>query len=95
VRKWKRVQTADGPRFRSALDGHESSLLKNLVGSMIGLLDERESSSPPDELEQITGMKTGNTERPDNVTMQRLLPDFSQPDNNCWTRSQRTGAGSS
>jgi hypothetical protein len=81
VRKWKRVQTADGPRFRSALDGHESSLLKNLVGSMIGLLDERESSSPPDELEQITGMKTGNTERPDNVTMQRLLPDFSQPDN--------------
>ncbi|HEY2450881.1 MAG TPA: DUF2017 domain-containing protein [Mycobacterium sp.] len=81
MRKWKRVQTADGPRFRSALDGHESSLLKNLVGSMIGLLDERESSSPPDELEQITGMKTGNTERPDNVTMQRLLPDFSQPDN--------------
>jgi hypothetical protein len=55
-------------------------LLKNLVDSMIGLLDERESSSPTDELEQITGMKTGNSERPDNSTLQRLLPDFSKQD---------------
>jgi hypothetical protein len=82
VRKWKRVETADGPRFRSTLDPHEAALLKNLVGSMVGLLDERESSSPPDELEQITGMKTGNTQRPDNTTLQRLLPDFSKPDDN-------------
>jgi Domain of unknown function (DUF2017) len=80
VRKWKRVETAGGPRFRSALDPHEAGLLKNLVGSMIGLLDERESSSPPDELEQITGMKTGNTEPPGNATLRRLLPDFSKPD---------------
>jgi Domain of unknown function (DUF2017) len=80
VRKWKRVETADGPRFRSALDLHEATLLKNLVGSMIGMLDERESSSPPDELEQITGIKAGNVERPDNATLQRLLPDFSKPD---------------
>jgi hypothetical protein len=79
VRKWKRVETADGPRFRSALDANEAALLKNLVGSMIGLLDERESSSPPDELEQITGMKTGNSKPPDNATLQRLLPDFSKP----------------
>ena len=55
-------------------------MLKNLVDSMIGLLDERESSSPTDELEQITGMTTGNSERPDNSTLQRLLPDFSKPD---------------
>ena len=55
-------------------------MLKNLVGSMIGMLDERESSSPADELEQITGMKTGSAERPDNATLQRLLPDFSKPD---------------
>jgi Domain of unknown function (DUF2017) len=46
---------------------------------MIGLLEERESSSPHDELEQITGMKTGNSKPPDNATLQRLLPDFSKP----------------
>jgi hypothetical protein len=79
VRKWKRVETADGARFRSALDSHEAALLKNLVASMIDLLDERESSSPHDELEQITGMKTGNSEPPDNATLQRLLPDFAKP----------------
>lgn len=79
MRKWKRVETADGVRFRSALDAHEAVLLRNLVVSMIGLLDERESSSPQDELEQITGMKTGNSEPPDNATLQRLLPDFAKP----------------
>jgi hypothetical protein len=47
---------------------------------MIGLLEERESSSPRDELEQITGIKTGNSRPPDNTTLQRLLPDFSKPD---------------
>ena len=79
MRKWKRVETAGGARLRSALDAHEAALLKSLVASMIGLLDERESSSPQDELEQITGMKTGNSEPPDNATLQRLLPDFAKP----------------
>jgi len=67
-------------------------LLKNLVASMIGLLDERESSSPPDELEQITGMKTGNSEPPDNATMQRLLPDFSKPDDDVPEAADRLNA---
>jgi hypothetical protein len=82
VRKWKRVDTADGPRFRSGLNSHEATLLKNLVASMIGLLDERESAAPADELEAITGIKTGNSEPPDNATLQRLLPDFSKPEGN-------------
>ncbi|WIM89658.1 DUF2017 domain-containing protein [Candidatus Mycobacterium wuenschmannii] len=79
MRKWKRIEAADGARFRSALDAHEAGLLRSLVSSMIGLLDERESSSPQDELEQLTGMKTGNSEPPDNATLQRLLPDFAKP----------------
>jgi Domain of unknown function (DUF2017) len=80
VRKWKRVETANGPRFRSALASHEAALLTNLVGAMIGLLDERESSAPPDELEEITGIKTGNAEPPRDPTLRRLLPDFHRPD---------------
>ena len=31
MRKWKRVETADGPRFRSSLAPHEAALLHNLV----------------------------------------------------------------
>jgi hypothetical protein len=80
VRKWKRVETANGPRFRSALAAHEAALLKNLVNGMIGLLDERESSSPSDELEEITGIKTGSADPPGDPSLRRLLPDFHKPD---------------
>jgi hypothetical protein len=76
VRKWKRVDTPDGPRFRSALAAHEAGLLNSLVTSMLGMLEERESSAPSDELEEITGMKTGNSEPPQDDTMKRLLPNF-------------------
>jgi hypothetical protein len=76
VRKWKRIEGADGPRFRSALAAHEAGLLRSLVTSMLGMLDDRESSSPADELEAITGMKDGNSRPPEDETMKRLLPDF-------------------
>ena len=79
MRKWKRVDTADGPRFRSSLASHEAALLENLAKSMLGMLDERDSSSPADELEEITGMRTGNSAPPQDETMKRLLPDFYRP----------------
>jgi len=79
VRKWKRVDTADGPRFRSALAPHEAALLKNMVLSVQGMLTERESAATPDPLEQITGIRTGNSQRPEDSTMRRLLPDFFKP----------------
>lgn len=80
MHKWKRVDTDDGPRFRSALALHEAALLRNLVGSIVGMLEERESGSPPDELEQITGMRTGNAKPPADATTRRLLPDFYRCD---------------
>ncbi len=46
---------------------------------MIGMLDARESSSPRDELEDITGMRTGHSDPPEDATMSRLLPDFLRP----------------
>lgn len=50
-----------------------------MVTSMVDMLDERESSSPDDELQQITGMRTGHSTPPDDATMGRLLPDFFRP----------------
>ena len=76
MRKWKRVEGAGGPRFRSTLAAHEAALLTSLVSSMLGMLEERESSSPADELEEITGIQTGNSQPPQDDTMKRLLPDF-------------------
>ncbi|MEB3023845.1 oxidative stress transcriptional regulator AosR [[Mycobacterium] crassicus] len=76
MQKWKRVETDGGPRFRSALALHEAALLRSLVSSIVGMLDARESASAPDELEQIAGIKTGNTTPPEDATTRRLLPDF-------------------
>lgn len=80
MRKWKRVQTADGARFVSALEPHEAALLKNMATSVQEMLDARQSASPSDPLEQITGIRTGNSQPPDDATMRRLLPDFVKDD---------------
>ncbi|BBX15516.1 hypothetical protein CRI77_23305 [Mycolicibacterium duvalii] len=79
MRKWKRVDGARGPRFRSALEPHEAELLSNLVSSMLGMLEDRASSAPVDELSEITGMRTGNAVAPQDDTMKRILPDFYRP----------------
>lgn len=73
------MDTADGPRFRATLDSHEAALITNLAGSLVDMLNERESAMPADELHQITGIKTGNAQPPDDETMRRLLPDFHRP----------------
>jgi hypothetical protein len=79
VRKWKRVDTAEGTRLRSSLAAHESALLQSLVKSLVDMLDGRESTSPRDELAEITGMRTGHSTPPEDDTMKRLLPDFYKP----------------
>ena len=76
MRKWRRVQAADGPRFVSALDPHEVALLSTMATSVSEMLDERQSGAPSDPLEQITGIRTGNSSPPEDATLRRLLPDF-------------------
>ena len=79
MRKWKRVEGAAGPRFRSTLATHEAELLSSLVTSLLGMLEDRDSSAPVDELAEITGIRTGNSVPPQDDTMKRLLPDFYRP----------------
>lgn len=76
MQKWKRVETAHGPRFRSALEPHEAALLHNMIDSVLAMLDGREAEAPADELEAITGIRTGNAAPPQEATLARLLPDF-------------------
>ena len=80
MRRWKRVDTAEGPRFVSTMDSHEVLLLRNMASSMREMLDDRQSGSPSDPLEQLTGIRTGNTVPPTDATMRRLLPDFVSPE---------------
>jgi Domain of unknown function (DUF2017) len=73
------VETADGPRFRASVEPHESALLRNMATSVIDMLVDRQSSAPTDELEEITGIRTGHSQPPQDVTLGRLLPDFIRP----------------
>ena len=80
MRRWKRVDTAEGPRFVSTLDANEVLLLRNMATSMQEMLDDRQSGAPSDPLEQLTGIRTGNNVPPTDATMRRLLPDFVSAD---------------
>ena len=76
MRKWKRVQTPAGIRFVSALEPHEVALLRNMATSVQEMPDERAVAAPSDPLEELTGIRTGNSAPPADATLRRLLPDF-------------------
>ncbi|WP_074390938.1 DUF2017 domain-containing protein [Hoyosella altamirensis] len=77
---WSRKNTLGGPRFRSQIDAHEAKVLRSVVQSVVTMLDERENVSPHDELEELTGMRTGSASPPENSVLGRLLPDFHRAD---------------
>jgi hypothetical protein len=60
----------------SGLEPHEVAVLRNMATSVQEMLDDRQSSAPSDPLEQITGIRTGNSTPPADATLGRLLPDF-------------------
>ncbi|MEE4022586.1 DUF2017 domain-containing protein [Gordonia sp. PKS22-38] len=80
MRTWKRKGRGSSLRICSQLDPHEVELLSSMVTSMQELLLERESTAPTDELSEVTGIRTGHSEAPSDVTLGRLLPDFHRPD---------------
>ncbi|MFE4501506.1 DUF2017 domain-containing protein [Rhodococcus sp. NPDC056743] len=80
MRTWIKKNSLSGVKFKSEMDAHEVTVLSSLVESVIGLLEDRESGAPQDELAALTGLRTGNSEAPDNPVLARLLPDFQRID---------------
>ncbi|NLU83954.1 DUF2017 domain-containing protein [Rhodococcus sp. HNM0569] len=80
MRNWTRKNSLGGVKLRSEIDAHEATVLRSLVASVVGLLDERAQSAPQDDLAELTGIRSGNTTRPDDPVLARLLPDFQRPD---------------
>ncbi|MCA1008811.1 DUF2017 domain-containing protein [Rhodococcus hoagii] len=80
MRTWTRKNSLGGLKLRSEMDAHEATVLRSLVTSVSGLLEERAASAPTDELAALTGLRTGNSETPSDEVLARLLPDFQRPD---------------
>lgn len=62
------------------MDGHEASVLRSLVASVLGMLEDRSAQAPQDDLAELTGLRTGNSTPPEIPALERLLPDFHRPD---------------
>ncbi|WP_149361156.1 oxidative stress transcriptional regulator AosR [Lolliginicoccus suaedae] len=80
MQSWSRKNTLSGVRIRSQVDPHEAKVLRSVIHSVVAMLDERESDGPHDELEELTGMRSGNSAPPTNAVVARLLPDFCRHD---------------
>ncbi|MFD4292496.1 DUF2017 domain-containing protein [Rhodococcus sp. NPDC058505] len=76
MRTWSRKNSLSGVKIRSEMDAREASVLRSLVTSVLGLLEDRASSAPQDDLAALTGLRTGNSTAPTDETLARLLPDF-------------------
>jgi hypothetical protein len=80
VKAWQRKSSLTGPRVKAVMEGHEVQILHALVSNIVDMLEQRRDSAPRDELAEITGMRSGHSELPDDAPLARLLPDFHRPE---------------
>lgn len=92
MRPWIRKNSLSGPKLRSEMDAHEASVLRSLVASVLGMLEDRAGQAPQDDLAQLTGLRTGSSTPPDIPAVRRLLPDFHRPDSDAATNADDESA---
>ncbi|MDJ0396296.1 DUF2017 domain-containing protein [Rhodococcus sp. G-MC3] len=80
MRTWSRKNSLGGVKIRSDMDAREASVLRSLVGSVVGLLNDRAAGAPEDELAAMTGLRTGHNTPPADAALARLLPEFHRQD---------------
>ncbi|RZQ59336.1 DUF2017 domain-containing protein [Amycolatopsis suaedae] len=79
MKGWRRK----GARMVAEFDQQEAAVLRGLVSQMEDMLRTRAEEAPQDELAELTGIRTGPSEAPNDPVLSRLLPDFHKldPDN--------------
>jgi hypothetical protein len=76
VNGWKRK----GARVQARFEQQEAAVLRGLVRQLDEMLRTRADDAPQDELAELTGIRTGPSESPEDPVMSRLLPDFHRLD---------------
>ncbi|PRX49274.1 uncharacterized protein DUF2017 [Prauserella shujinwangii] len=79
MRGWRRK----GGRVVAEFEQQEAAVLRGLVSQVEDMLRARAEEAPSDELSELTGIRTGPSESPNDPVLSRLLPDFHMldPDN--------------
>lgn len=62
------------------LSQQEAAVIRGLVSQIKDMLTGRSAETPQDELAELTGIRTGPTEPPEDKVLERLLPDFFRTD---------------
>ncbi|GAB2731815.1 DUF2017 domain-containing protein [Salinifilum aidingensis] len=62
------------------LSQQEAAVIRGLVGQIKDMLTARAAEVPQDELAELTGIRTGPAEPPEDKVLERLLPDFFRTD---------------
>lgn len=92
MQHWSRRSTFGGVRVRTDLDPQEAAVLRGLVSSVVEMLRARADDAPTDELSRLTGLRTGHSDRPQDESLLRLLPDFHRLDDVVDDREQGADA---
>ncbi|WP_019808139.1 DUF2017 domain-containing protein [Saccharomonospora halophila] len=79
MRGWRRERGT----VRGGFEQQEAAVVRGLVRQIDEMLRARSDEAPRDELAELTGIRTGPSESPDDPVLGRLLPEFHRldPDN--------------
>jgi len=81
VQAWKRKKALmRAPKFTTTFEPMEREVLGELAATVAEALIHRCQSVPKDELEELTGIRSGHKEAPMDPSLARLLPDFERAD---------------
>lgn len=72
-----------GGRVLAGFEQQEAAVLRGLVSQLEDMLRARAEETPQDPLADLTGIRTGPAESPNDPVLSRLLPDYHKldPDN--------------
>lgn len=76
MKNWRRK----GSRIVGGFEQQEAAVLRGMVSQLDDMLRARSDEAPQDELSELTGIRTGSSESPNDPVLSRLLPDFHNLD---------------
>ena len=79
MQAWKRKKALmRAPKYTTTFEPMEREVLGELAATVAEALIHRCQSVPKDELEELTGIRSGHKEAPMDPSLARLLPDFER-----------------
>jgi hypothetical protein len=88
MKGWRRK----GDQLVAVFDRQEAALVRGLVRQVLEMLEVRAEETPQDELSELTGIRTGPSEGPDDPILSRLLPDFHRLDDDAPSQEDQNSA---